>query len=422
MDQPNFDYKLGRTIGLAVKSQAVRNPTRLNSLISDLLAGDLSLRSPLREIVDHQGFLKAEPLTASASSQAVVAVLMDQLGSVYRDETIARVRSVLLGYFGFADSGEPNRQDPSNSEEQSSSWDNRTYRLDALKCELRHLLQNNQWQEADRKTWLIFVESCGGNVNDTFGTLWQAVPCSLLYEINRLWSDSSNFRFGFSIQRGIWETIKKLHRSTVSDGLPQTAIKKPYQIFAEHLKWYETEEVVNAQGEPWFDPFCLPAGFYPRCQPDFKTGTSCESEMSTNDLINNFTIVNDRLVDCGISAAALDMGSIKNFKIKYFSDQKIRQSSNKPNASTAKNETPKENESIGHDQPIKNESSPKKKGRMSDMQWSNELTGVGLFLLLVLSLGLGHIATPRAREHCSSWANISRGICYLKEIPSDLLR
>ena len=65
---------------------------------------------------------------------------MDQLGSVYRDETMARVRSVLLGYFGLADSGEPNRQDPPNSEEQSSGWDNRTYRLDALKCELRYLL------------------------------------------------------------------------------------------------------------------------------------------------------------------------------------------------------------------------------------------------------------------------------------------
>jgi len=420
MEQPNLDFKLGRAIGLAVKAQSARNPTRLNSLISDLLAGDLSLRSPLREIVDHQGFLKAEPLTASASSQAVVAVLLDQLGSVYRDETVARVCSVLHGYFGLTDSGEVNRQELTKFGEQTSSCDNRTAKLDALKCELGYLLQNNKWQEADRKTLQIFVESCGGNVNDTFGRIWPAVPCGLLHEINLLWSNASNFRFGFSIQRGLLESIKELDRMTVSERVPLGNKKKQFKIFADFLNRYETEEIFYQSRES--SPYCLPPGYYPRCDPEFKTRTSPELEMCTKSLTANFTIVYERLVDCGITAAPLDIGSIQKLKVKFFTDQDTTKLSNKTNVSTVMSETPNQNKNIDLYQPTKSESTPKKKGGMSDKERPNPVTGVGLFLLIILSLGLAHIATPRALESCASWPNISRGICYLKEIPIDLLR
>ena len=420
MEQPNLDFKLGRAIGLAVKSLSVRNPTKLNSLISDLLAGDLSLRSPLREIVDHQGFLKAEPLTASVSSQALVSVLLDQLGAVYRDETVARVRSVLLGYFGLADFGESNCQDSSKFEEKSSNRDKRTARLDALKSELRYLLQNNQWQDADRKTWQIFVESCGGHVNDTFGTIWPAVPCVLLYEINLLWSNASNFRFGFSIQRGLWESIRKLDRARVSESVPQAAMKKPFEIFVEHLNGYETEEITFTKVGPDF-PYSLPAGFYPRCQLEFKTSTSRELEMSANSLIRNFTKVYERLVDCGITAFELDKESTQNLKLKFFSGQTIKQHRNKTKVTTGINDNLKAVENISHEQAGRTDLSPKKNSNISDKKWF-EVPFSAPFLLLVLSLGLGLIATPRAREHCSSWGIISRGICYLKEIPLDMLR
>jgi hypothetical protein len=422
MDQPDLDYELGQAIGRAVKTQSVRNPARLNSLISDLIVDDLSLRSPLREVVDHQAFLKAEPLIPSASSQAVVGVLLDQLSSVYRDGTLERTRALLLGYFVLPQSQEQNRQEHTKAGEQSASWDNRTDRLDTLIQELRSLLKNNQWQEADRKTWQIFIESCYENENDTFDTIWPALPCGLLYEINRYWSDASNFRFGFSIQRGLWDTIIKLHKTIAAEGSPQTATEKPFQIFAEYLKWYETEESINANTGSGFAPYCLPAGFYPRCQPEIKTATSPESGLGPNSLTSNFTKVNDRLVDCGITAAALDKGSIENLKVKFFPDRETKKHSNNTTGTTGNNETPKQNGSNGHEQPTKSESSPEKKGGMSDKEWFDVLTGAGFFLLLLLSLGLGPIATPRARESCSSWATISRGFCYLKEIPIDLLR
>ena len=144
--------------------------------------------------------------------------------------------------------------------------------------------------------------------------------------------------------------------------------------------------------------------------------------MCTKSLTANFTIVYERLVDCGITAAPLDIGSIQKLKVKFFTDQDTTKLSNKTNVSTAMSETPNQNKNIDLYQPTKSESTPKKKGGMSDKERPNPVTGVGLFLLIILSLGLAHIATPRALESCASWPNISRGICYLKEIPIDLLR
>ena len=115
------------------------------------------------------------------------------------------------------------------------------------------------------------------------------------------------------------------------------------------------EEITNTKSGSRFDPCCLPAGFYPRCQPGMKTDTSSESGLNPNSLTSNFTKVNDRLVDCGITATALDKGSIQNLKVKFFPDRETKKHSNNTTATTGNNETPKQNGSNGHEQPTKSE-------------------------------------------------------------------
>lgn len=74
---------------------------------------------------------------------------------------------------------------------------------------LEDLLAAGKWQEADRETETVMIKASG---REQDGWLSEedldAFPCEDLRIIDQLWDKYSNGRFGFSIQRQIWESLE----------------------------------------------------------------------------------------------------------------------------------------------------------------------------------------------------------------------
>ena len=75
---------------------------------------------------------------------------------------------------------------------------------------LRDYLSNKKWKEADRETWAVMCQS----LSLTPGTpleisqIYQ-LPCPDLQTVDRLWLHYSQGRFGFSVQKQIYESVKR---------------------------------------------------------------------------------------------------------------------------------------------------------------------------------------------------------------------
>jgi len=101
---------------------------------------------------------------------------------------------------------------------------------------LRDLLASGQWKKADEETLLVMLKVAGREKEG-----WLSVkdienfPCTDLRTIDTLWVKYSKGRFGFSVQKRIWESV---------GGTPD-ADDETYQRFGERVGWY-----VNSQ---WLD-------------------------------------------------------------------------------------------------------------------------------------------------------------------------
>jgi hypothetical protein len=101
---------------------------------------------------------------------------------------------------------------------------------------LRDLLAQGKWKEADEETLLVMLKVAGREEDG-----WLRVediekfPCTDLRTIDTLWVKYSKGRFGFSVQKRIWESV---------GGTPD-ADDETYQRFGERVGWY-----VNSQ---WLD-------------------------------------------------------------------------------------------------------------------------------------------------------------------------
>ncbi len=74
---------------------------------------------------------------------------------------------------------------------------------------LRDFLSNKKWKEADRETWTVMCQS----LSLTPGTQLEIsqiyqLPCPDLQTVDRLWLHYSQGRFGFSVQKQIYESVK----------------------------------------------------------------------------------------------------------------------------------------------------------------------------------------------------------------------
>ncbi|OUL26663.1 serine/threonine protein kinase [Nostoc sp. T09] len=73
---------------------------------------------------------------------------------------------------------------------------------------LRDLLALRQWQSADEKTWALMCQAIRKPVGSYFfSSDIENLPCEDLQIVDELWSKYSKGRFGFSVQRRIYESV-----------------------------------------------------------------------------------------------------------------------------------------------------------------------------------------------------------------------
>ena len=74
---------------------------------------------------------------------------------------------------------------------------------------LQQLLATESWKEADRETRALLLKVSGREQEGWIRAEdFQKFPCQDLHSIDRLWIHYSKGRFGFSVQKGIWESVK----------------------------------------------------------------------------------------------------------------------------------------------------------------------------------------------------------------------
>ena len=430
MSQPGDDYSLGLAFGRVVKAQPLRHPARLNAVLADLLAGDLSLRAPLRELVELPAFLEAEPLVASATTVALVSFLLDELKSIYRDETLSRLRQVLLGYFAIPEAKAepaahhrakrdykvPKEQIEKEKEPKKPTHiDARFNDVEQRKEILKKLLQCQLWKEADRHTWALLAASCGGGDQQPFELIWRAVPCALLYDINRLWCDASNFRFGFSVQRALWEELVALSSPT-NRSSGSGSVKQPALIFSEFLQ-SPTSQTLGGAHHVSSNSAVLPPGFYPRggMHRVWDQHQGWQMSWDSNCLISHVAEVQARLVDCGLVGVSLDAGTRKQLKALHQGAKAASSAQPKAEAASAR-------EPAQAKQPAAQPAMPQvSKPNQNSTHYTDKI-----YLIVVLwalfTIFLMSLAGPTVKKACSDVPVQVRGFCYLWHVPSGLAK
>lgn len=73
---------------------------------------------------------------------------------------------------------------------------------------LRELLAAGQWKEADAETLAVMLKATGREQERYLDVeSIKTFPCADLRTIDNLWVKYSNGRFGFSVQKRIWESV-----------------------------------------------------------------------------------------------------------------------------------------------------------------------------------------------------------------------
>jgi hypothetical protein len=73
---------------------------------------------------------------------------------------------------------------------------------------LRNLLADGKWKEADKETLAVMLKAAGREQEGYLDSeSIETFPCTDLRTIDRLWVKYSDGRFGFSVQKRIWESV-----------------------------------------------------------------------------------------------------------------------------------------------------------------------------------------------------------------------
>jgi GUN4-like/NACHT domain len=119
-------------------------------------------------------------------------------------------------------------------------------------AELEKLLRAGQWEEADRETYRLMITAVGKEEGQIFDrTDLENFPCEDLLEIDRLWIETSNEHFGFSVQKKVWQRY----------GSPMV-YNDDYRKFMEEVGWRSKGSFVRYE-DLQFSLFPSPAGELP---------------------------------------------------------------------------------------------------------------------------------------------------------------
>lgn len=123
---------------------------------------------------------------------------------------------------------------------------------------LRDLLAQKKWQEADKETLAVMLKVAGREEDG-----WLRVqdiekfPCTDLRTIDTLWVKYSNGRFGFSVQKRIWESV----------GGTRDADHETWCRFGERVKWRSQNDWLHYDNLTFTNE--APEGHLPVCGIDW---------------------------------------------------------------------------------------------------------------------------------------------------------
>lgn len=109
---------------------------------------------------------------------------------------------------------------------------------------LRDLLAQGNWQEADEETWEVILQAAD-KATPRLGQRWLdtdsliRLPCEDLRIIDQLWMKYSNKRFGFGIQKNIWESVGGSPKAMYPVGDSRDVSKEALLVkrFAKRVGW-----------------------------------------------------------------------------------------------------------------------------------------------------------------------------------------
>jgi hypothetical protein len=94
---------------------------------------------------------------------------------------------------------------------------------------LRDLLAAGKWKEADEETLTVMLKAAGREQEGYLDVeSIKTFPCADLRTIDRLWVKYSDGRLGFSVQKGIWESV---------GGKPDRYDKEIFKEFGARVGW-----------------------------------------------------------------------------------------------------------------------------------------------------------------------------------------
>ncbi|MGJ3245760.1 MAG: GUN4 domain-containing protein [Elainellaceae cyanobacterium] len=161
-----------------------------------------------------------------------------------------------------------------------------------LYSDLQNQLERNLWRQADEKTFILMLQIVGR------GEQWLSkaglgnFPCGDLRELDRLWVEHSKGRFGFSVQRRIFESIP--------DGDP-TEFGKRVGWWQSGLAFFKPYDFLNFGSDAPVGH--LPAKWFWKISPD----ESCQSwglgsgRGGTAKDTWMLKLMASKLAECGIS-------------------------------------------------------------------------------------------------------------------------
>ncbi|NER29485.1 MAG: hypothetical protein F6J89_18130 [Symploca sp. SIO1C4] len=114
---------------------------------------------------------------------------------------------------------------------------------------LENFLKQKKWKEADQETYQVMLKVAGSN-SEAQGRFnlaeWQNFPCPDFKEIDRLWSEASNGRLGFSVQNRILDKLRDYHLLYIRIGW----VKESVSGNNWEVAWYYNQETKTAEYIP----------------------------------------------------------------------------------------------------------------------------------------------------------------------------
>ncbi len=158
-------------------------------------------------------------------------------------------------------------------------------------AKLRDLLAQGKWREADEETLRVMLKVAGREEDGWLGVEdIEKFPCTDLRTIDTLWVKYSKGRFGFSVQKRIWESV---------GGTPD-ADYETYKRFGDRVKWRVDNDWLDYRDLDFTFTPEAPEGHLPAAAALPSRFRRWEYVTFVRVVIVSFSSLASRLVNCSI--------------------------------------------------------------------------------------------------------------------------